>query len=161
MKDIKIYLGVGLLILSCVAPFLSFFVAGLNISLAAKATIIGLLTVGVPEVLAVLAVALLGKEAFDLLVAKFWGVFRHLAPRGSVSRMRYRIGLVLFLLPAIPTYIMGYAPQFLPDNSAWRLPINVVADVMFVSSLFVLGGDFWDKLRALFVYDAKAQFPSS
>ncbi len=25
--------------------------------------------------------------------------------------------------------------------------------------LLVLGGDFWDKLRALFVRDAKAQFP--
>jgi hypothetical protein len=28
---------------------------------------------------------------------------------------------------------------------------------MFVASLFVLGGDFWDKVRALFVYDARVQ----
>ncbi len=161
MKDLKIYLGIGLLVLSFIAPFLSFFVAAMNISIAAKATIIGLLTVGVPEVLAVLAVALLGKEAFDLLLSKFRGVFRHLAPRGSVSRLRYRIGLLLFILPIIPTYIMGYAPQFLPDDSTWRLPINIAADVMFISSLFVLGGDFWDKLRALFLYDAKVQFPNA
>jgi hypothetical protein len=26
-------------------------------------------------------------------------------------------------------------------------------------SLFVLGGDFWDKLRALFVHGARAVFP--
>jgi hypothetical protein len=26
-------------------------------------------------------------------------------------------------------------------------------------SLFVLGGDFWDKLRALFVHSARAVFP--
>ena len=30
---------------------------------------------------------------------------------------------------------------------------------MQIASLFVLGGDFWDKLRALFVRDAKAVFP--
>ena len=33
-----------------------------------------------------------------------------------------------------------------------------IADAIFVVNLFVLGGDFWDKLRALFVYDAKAKF---
>ena len=30
---------------------------------------------------------------------------------------------------------------------------------MQIMSLFVLGGDFWDKLRALFVRQAKAVFP--
>jgi hypothetical protein len=30
---------------------------------------------------------------------------------------------------------------------------------MFLASLFVLGGDFWDKLRALFVREARAVFP--
>lgn len=29
---------------------------------------------------------------------------------------------------------------------------------MFVSSLYILGGNFWDKLRALFQYNAKVQF---
>jgi len=33
----------------------------------------------------------------------------------------------------------------------------LIGDVMFVVSLFVLGGDFWDKVRALFVYDARGQ----
>jgi hypothetical protein len=28
-------------------------------------------------------------------------------------------------------------------------------------SLFVLGGDFWDKLRALFIGEAKAVFPKT
>jgi hypothetical protein len=37
----------------------------------------------------------------------------------------------------------------------------VASDLMFVSSLFVLGGEFWDKLRALFVHGAKARFPET
>ena len=64
----------------------------------------------------------------------------------------------MFLLPLIPTYIMAYAPQWLPDQSPQRLYVNLAADFLFLTSLFVLGGDFWDKLRALFVYDARAQF---
>jgi hypothetical protein len=28
---------------------------------------------------------------------------------------------------------------------------------MFVASLFVLGGDFWDEIRALFIHSAKAR----
>jgi hypothetical protein len=30
-----------------------------------------------------------------------------------------------------------------------------------VASLFVLGGDFWDKLRALFVHEARVVFPAA
>ena len=64
----------------------------------------------------------------------------------------------MFLLPLIPTYMMAYVPQWLPDSSPQRLYVNLAADFLFLASLFVLGGDFWDKLRALFVYDARAQF---
>jgi hypothetical protein len=38
---------------------------------------------------------------------------------------------------------------------------HVGGDVVFVTSLFVLGGDFWDKLRSLFVHGARAVFPST
>ena len=31
---------------------------------------------------------------------------------------------------------------------------QAMGDLVFVASLFVLGGDFWDKVRALFVHDA-------
>jgi hypothetical protein len=30
---------------------------------------------------------------------------------------------------------------------------------MLISSLFVLGGDFWDKVRGLFIYEAKSHIP--
>ncbi len=32
-------------------------------------------------------------------------------------------------------------------------------DIVLITSLFVLGGDFWDKLRSMFIYGAKASFP--
>jgi len=32
---------------------------------------------------------------------------------------------------------------------------------MMAVSLFVLGGEFWDKMRSLFVHGAVAQFPEA
>jgi hypothetical protein len=158
-KDIKLYLGLFLLVFSFLLPFAGFWVSSLPLPIAVKGLIIGLMSVGGPEVVAILSVALLGKQTFDLITGKMVGALGRLAPHGSVSRLRYKIGLVLFILPMIPTYIMGYAPQFLPDALPSRLYVNIASDLMFVTSLFVLGGDFWDKLRSLFVYNARAQFP--
>jgi len=157
-KDVKFYLGIALLVLSCLIPFAGFWIASLNLPLAVKGTIIGLLTVGGPEVLIIAAVALLGKPAFELITGKLKSFLHRFKPSGPVSKSRYGFGLVLFLLPIIPTYVMAYAPHLLPDASPMRLYVNVAADLMFIASLFVLGGDFWDKLASLFVYDAKAQF---
>lgn len=159
-KHVKFYLGIALLILSCVLPLLGFWVAKLDLHVAVKGTIIGLLTLGAPEVLILASVALLGKQAFDLITGKILTALHRIKPTGSVSKHRYNIGLILFLLPIIPTYVMAYTPHLLPDSSPERLYINIGADILFIVSLFILGGDFWDKLAALFVYDAKAQFPS-
>jgi hypothetical protein len=154
----RFYLGLAFLGLSLILPLFGLLVVRLPLSLAIKATIIGLLTVGGPELFGILAVICLGKENLLRIKQKFMSLLRRLRPPSPVSRTRYRMGLVMFLLPLIPTYVMAYAPQWLPDNSPLRLYVNLTADFIFLSGLFVLGGDFWDKLRALFVYDARVEF---
>ena len=159
MKNkLRFYLGLSCLVLSWILPLFGFLVARLDLPLAAKATLIGLLTVGGPEIFAILAVVCLGKENLVYIKDKALAYLKLIKPAAVVSRWRYRLGLVMFLLPLIPTYIMAYMPQWLPDHSPERLYVNLAADFLFLISLFVLGGDFWDKLRALFVYDARAQF---
>jgi len=157
-QKLRFYRGLAFFGLAWILPLFGFLVARLPLSLAAKAVIIGLLTVGGPELFGILAVVCLGKENLlrikDFLLARL----RRLRPAGPVSRARYRVGLVMFLVPLIPTYIMAYAPQWLPDHSPQRLHVNLAADSIFLASLLVLGGDFWDKLRALFVYDARVEF---
>ncbi|MCL4501874.1 MAG: hypothetical protein M1438_08450 [Deltaproteobacteria bacterium] len=159
MKNkLHFYLGFTFFVLSWILPLFGFLVARLGLPLAVKATIIGLLTVGGPEIFAILAVVCLGKENLLLIKNKILAVLKLIKPQAVVSRWRYRLGLLMFLLPIIPTYVMAYVPQWLPDHSPQRLYANLAADFLFLASLFVLGGDFWDKLRALFVYDARAQF---
>ncbi len=50
-------------------------------------------------------------------------------------------------------------PDLIPGHKENRLVMNLIADFLFVASFFILGGDFWDKFRALFIYEAKAQIP--
>jgi len=158
MNNLRFYLGLVFFVVAWILPLFGVLVARLNLPLSIKAAIIGLLTVGGPELLGLLAVVCLGKENLICIKNKLLAWLRRLKPAAPVSRTRYRLGLAMFLLPLIPTYIMAYAPQWLPDHSPQRLYINLAADFIFLTSLFVLGGDFWDKLRALFVYDARAEF---
>jgi hypothetical protein len=71
-------------------------------------------------------------------------------PAGNVGLWRHRIGLGMFFLPLVPAYIQAYHPVWLPDHTAWRWIVKIAVDAVFIASLFVLGGDFWDKLHALF-----------
>jgi len=74
-----------------------------------------------------------------------------------VSLARYRVGLVMFLLPILFGWVGPYLLQRIPGYEDYRLAANIIGDVLLLSSLFVLGGDFWDKLRGLFIRKAKIQ----
>jgi hypothetical protein len=104
-----------------------------------------------------LAVAVMGKAGFAVLKAK---LFQKLTPPAEVSPMRYRIGLVMFCFPFLQGLLETYASHIAPYLVANRLWVDVAMDAMLIASLFVLGGNFWDKLRALFVADARAVFPN-
>ena len=161
IRKVRLYVGVTFLILSFVCPLFGILVAQLDLPLGVKASLIGLLSLGIPEVLIIAAAATLGKENYEIIKVRCIGYLKRLVPSAKVGRIRYNIGLVMFILPLIPAYVQAYIPRWLPDDSAERLYINLAADLMFIASLFVLGGDFWDKLRSLFSYEAKAQFPES
>ena len=51
--------------------------------------------------------------------------------------------------------------SLLVSSSAWSQDDECGGDLLLLTSLFVLGGDFWDKLRALFFHQAKAVFPQT
>jgi hypothetical protein len=157
-KTTRLYAGMTLLILAAISPLFGLLVAKTNWSAMVKTTVIGLLTAGVPEILILLAAAVLGKQNFERIKSKVFSVLKRLRPTARVGKTRYVVGLIMFLIPVIPTYIMAYAPQWLPDTSPARLYVNLAADFIFAASLFVLGGDFWDKLTALFVYEARVRF---
>jgi hypothetical protein len=131
-----------------------------NLSTELKATISGLLVFGIPQVFMLAAVAVVGKAGFNYLKGRIFGFFKQLGPAKTVSRTRYRIGLVMFALPILLGFLGPYIANLIPELGVNRLLISVTGDLMLLASFFVLGGDFWDKLQALFIHQAKAQIPN-
>lgn len=112
-------------------------------------------TIFVANKLLLLAViGILGKSGFRELKAMVFGRVARLAPDAMVSRTRYNIGLVMFCLPILTAWIEPYLDTVWPDLRPKLWQAQLLGDIMFVASFFVLGGNFWGKIRALFVRTA-------
>ena len=106
----------------------------------------------------IISIATLGKASYLWINYKMHYIYHHVAKPHKVTPLRYNIGLVLFVLPFLPNYMISFMPHLVPISLQIRYIIIIASDTVFLFSLFVLGGDFWDKLRALFMYKAKAKF---
>jgi len=150
----RLKLGIAFAVGGNLLFFTSAWIWWMPWSITFKTTLFGILFFA-PEVGTLIGVALMGKEnleRFKAVVFKFLG---RIKPPGGVGKLRYQIGLVMFFVPLVPTYVQAFKPEWLPDNSPLRWQVKIAADVIFIASFFVLGGDFWDKLHALFTWDAR------
>ena len=148
-------LGVILFILGLIFPIFIPLALMIEMSAKWKTVVTGMMAVGIPDLLWIAAAAVLGKEGFKAIRDKFFGHFKKFGPPQEVSRTRYRIGLVMFILPLLFGWLEPYVSGFMPGYTSFRLLYNIGGDVVFISSFFILGGDFWDKLQALFIHRAK------
>jgi hypothetical protein len=127
-----------------------------------KTTLNGILLLGFPKLFLIIAIAIMGKPGFAYLKSLIASHFRRIAPPATVSPMRYRIGLILFVAMIVLSSIGDYvAADLLPMRQQHPRMLAFAGDLVLLASLFLLGGDFWDKLRALFIRDAKAVFPEA
>jgi len=158
--NMRLKLGIALLLLGLIMPAGTLLVAATAWPTSMKRLISGILLFGL-EIMAIPAAAIMGKENFDRIVNAAKGLLKTMKPAGNVGRTRYTIGLVLLVGPLLFAWIASYVPSWLPDDYATRVWVNFGIDLLILASLFVLGGDFWDKLRALFLYQARAVFPAA
>ena len=154
----KLFTAGIIFIVGFLAPLLIPVVTSSSLSTGWKATLSGLLALGIPELFMVIAAAVAGKEGFSYIKNKIFGLFKKYGPPDTVSKTRYKIGLVLFSIPILAGWLIPYISNLIPSYEENRILINIVGDIVLVISLFILGGDFWDKLRSLFVYGARAKF---
>lgn len=154
----RLRLGVALFVLSIALPLVGVPVAAaLGMSATVTTSVSGALLV-CAEVLGVIAVAIMGKSGYAYIRGRVLGFIKKHGPPKKVSRLRYTIGLVMFSMPILFGWVSVYAAQLIPGFSHSPLPYALGGDLLLVASLFVLGGNFWDKIRSLFVYDAEVRF---
>ena len=153
--------GIVLITAGWLLPLLIPLVTISSLSTTWKTMLSGFLLVGAPEVAALVAIVILGKDGFNAIKTKLLAMIKRAAPRARVSRTRYRVGLFLLLPHLVFAYLTFYAPHLIPGYDVHRIHMNLVADALLIATLFVLGGDFWDKLRSLFIYEARVCFPEN
>ena len=157
----RLKLGVALFGLSIVLPVLGVpLVAATGLSAATVATVSGAMLVSA-EVLGLVAVAIMGKSGYAYIKNRLFGFLKQHGPPAEVGRSRYIIGLVMFAVPIAFGWLAPYAADRIPGYLGNEFTYAIVGDLLLLASLFVLGGDFWDKLRALFIHAAKAVFPKA
>lgn len=104
--------------------------------------------------------ALLGKPFVEGVKAKIKSLFQRapVAPP-PISRRRHAVGLVLFSLSFLTYYGCMVIP-FLGWEKTTELTtivgIALCGELSFLASLFVLGGEFWAKLKALYEWPGPA-----
>lgn len=151
-------LGILLFAFSFVPPLLGIpLLASMGLSPATVTTLSGVMLVGA-EVIGLVSVAVLGKDGFDYIKRRIFSFFKRYGPPAEVSRGRYNVGLAMFSLPIAFGWAVVYVADWIPGFRGNETAFYICSDLLFLCSLFVLGGHFWDKLRALFIYGARADF---
>jgi hypothetical protein len=158
----RLVLGAALFVAGQLSPLLIPIVRGLDLTGVWK-NVLTVLVLIAPELGILAAVAVMGKAGFDWLTGRVEAALgrfmqRH-GPPDRVGPLRYKIGLIMFVIPLLIGWAAPYAAHHLPGYQSHTLWYSLTGDLLLVASLFVLGGDFWDKLRALFIHDATARLP--
>ena len=153
-RDWRFYTGMAALVLSLVMPLFAFLVPLFGLSLAQSAAVVGLLIAGGPEVVGLIGIALLGRNAFQYFTYQAKRAFRSAVLPTRVSKKRYYIGLSINVTSWIPLYLYGYFPTWLPSGDA-RIYILASAGLSFILSMFIMGGEFWEKFRRIFIWEGK------
>jgi hypothetical protein len=153
-KDWRFYAGMTAMALAVIMPLTALVVPVLGLSTTQSALLAGVLLAGGPEVLCILAVALLGKETFLYFAHRAKTALRRAVIDQPASKARYYTGLVVILVSWLPAYIYAYSPALMPQGDA-RIYLLAAMDLAFVVSVFLMGGEFWEKVRRIFVYEGK------
>src|SRR5688572_22035421 len=145
-------LGLLLFILALVSPLLVPLVLATDLPTDVRGALAGLLLFGLPMVLMLVVAGLIGQPAFAFIKRRIAGQD---SPPAAVGVTRHRIGLVLVIVAVLVSWLEPLVSPHFPEMAARRVLIGALADALVLIGLCVLGGEFWDKLHALFVHDAR------
>ena len=145
--------GVALFILMILLILLIPLAAVSGLPATTVAAVTGMIFVA-NKIILILTVAVMGKSGFQQLKQTVGGYMPSLT-EGTISPTRHVVGLVMFCLPIITAMLEPYIDYLWPELRPNKWQFQVLGDLMLLASIFVLGGNFWGKIRALFVRTAR------
>lgn len=155
-------LGIAIICLMLGSWLMVPIVAAMGVPGSRIAALTGVLFIS-NKILLIVVIAVMGKAGFQQLKSKIFGYVSSIAPTmdAEVGPVRHRIGVVMFFLPLISSFLEPYVDSIWPGlrPNLWQL--QMLGDVIFIGSFFVLGGNFWEKVRALFIRRARVVNPSA
>jgi hypothetical protein len=120
---------------------------------------VGAIVFALNKVLLIVCAAILGRDGFNRLKGMVFGGVRQYVFQAEVGPIRHGIGLVLFVVPIVFAWVSPYLEQLAPSIGRHTVQAGITGDILLLVSLFVLGGSFWEKLRALFIRNATVVLP--
>lgn len=140
-----------LFVLSLALPVFIPLIKYIALSDEARMVIAGVMVFGIPQLLMVLAVAILGKPGFAYLKQRMGKLFKRLLA-APVSHRRYRLGVLLLVIPLLMGTVWPYLAHVV---DAYKYQLAITGDLMLMLALIILGGEFWEKLKSLFVHQTR------
>ncbi len=156
----RLYIGIIVLILALAMPIWgSLIVSILGFPPGISTVLIGLSIAGGPDLLLLIAAAIMGKESLNYILGRIGKWFgRNFKLSENVSKRRYIFGLILFWGSILMRWAIGFFQQMpAPPKGGidWGLIILLAFEVVLVISIFVLGANYWEKLGALFRWNTR------
>jgi hypothetical protein len=148
----RYYFGLAIFILGFASPLAIPLVLKTELSDSVKTAISGMLALGGPEILMIIAGVVMGKENLTALKQKIASWFRPLAPPTFVSKTRFFFGIILFSLCLLEGIVHLHWDGIIHWYADFALAYMIFWNVLFLMSLYILGGDFFNRLIGLFTY---------
>jgi hypothetical protein len=160
----KYYLGMALFVYSFIPICTTELVFFLPLSKTVAASV-AVVYLGSGEVAFFAAIALLGKPFINAMKAKIKRVFlpsRVSGPAKPIGKTRHYVGVSLFFIsflpyPGIEATLLFRDPGHI--NLTTLLAVMFLSDALFIASLFILGGEFWERLKKLFQWQEGKESP--
>lgn len=155
--DIRLICGRAVLALALLLPLVALVIGFTSLLGDKSREWVGVLVNGPSEILCLLAACILGNKYYGRAIP---GMTRLTDPAVKVSRLRYYCGIAGCLFNFLPLYLYAYFPDMMPTGSTKYFTI-VIADLVFVGSLFFAGGELWEKIRKVFVWEGIQPVPAA
>ncbi len=170
-KSWRYKVGLSLIIIGHISLLSGMLLPVLGPDFGGKKKLVGMLIVS-GELISLSSIIFLGKNGFLTIKKKIFGFFKAVYVV-RVGPLRHYIGIALILTNMLTTYMIAFyawdafgatTPE-VPMPVVWGLDFGqqeslvlwlfLTGEISFLAGIYVLGADWWERFRQLFIWPGK------